>query len=152
MFSWQIQGLAKVKQFLDLTRNNNGEDLLAQRHGGTPRGIFRDHGLRWQKLTSMCRTRVSINVSEYARQKCVARARPVGAQCARALNRRAAFLFHVDTCIFPRDKTGLTMGKPEVNLTFFFFSMGKCPERNSPNIFAFLLFIHGNFIYGCMAI
>jgi hypothetical protein len=23
------------------------------------------------------------------------------------------------TCIFPRDKTGLTMGKPEVNLTFF---------------------------------
>ncbi len=70
----------------------------------------------------MCRNRVSINVSKYARQKCVARARPVGAQCARALNRRAAFLFHVDTCIFPRDKTGLTMGKPEVNLTFFFFS------------------------------
>jgi hypothetical protein len=31
---------------------------------------------------------------------------------------RAAFLFHVDTCIFPWDKTGLTMGKPEVNLTF----------------------------------
>ena len=24
----------------------------------------------------------------------------------RALNRRAAFLFHVDTCIFPRDETG----------------------------------------------
>ena len=56
------------------------------------------------------------------RRACVARARPLGAQCgvarARALNRRAAFLFHVDTCIFPRDKTGLTMGIPEVNLTF----------------------------------
>jgi hypothetical protein len=25
---------------------------------------------------------------------------------AHALNRRAAFLFHVETCIFPRDKTG----------------------------------------------
>ena len=37
---------------------------------------------------------------------------------ARALNRRAAFLFHVDLSIFPRDKTGLTMGKPEVNPTF----------------------------------
>jgi hypothetical protein len=35
------------------------EDLLAQRHGGTPRGIFRGHGLRWQRLTSMCRNRVS---------------------------------------------------------------------------------------------
>jgi hypothetical protein len=38
--------------------------------------------------------------------------------CGPALSRRAAFSFHVDTCIFPRDKTGLTMGKPEVNLTF----------------------------------
>ena len=37
---------------------------------------------------------------------------------ARALNRCAAFSFHVDTCIFPRDKTGLTMGKPAVNPTF----------------------------------
>ena len=37
---------------------------------------------------------------------------------ARALSRRAAFSFHVDTCIFPRDKTVLTMGKPEVNPTF----------------------------------
>jgi hypothetical protein len=80
-----VGGLAKAKQFLDLTRNNNNEDLLAQRHGGTkPRGIFRGHGLRWQKLTSMCRNRVNINVSEKARQKCVVRARPVGAQCARA--------------------------------------------------------------------
>ena len=43
------------------------------------------------------------------------------AMCARALKRRAAFLFHVDTCIFPRDKTGLTMGKPGVNLTFFHY-------------------------------
>ena len=29
-----VGGLAKAKQFLDLTRNNNGENLLAQRHGG----------------------------------------------------------------------------------------------------------------------
>ena len=42
-----------------------------------------------------------------ARQECV----------ARALNRHAASLFHVNTCIFPWDKTGLTMGKPEVNPT-----------------------------------
>ena len=53
--------------------------------------------------------------------KCVARARPVGAQCARSRSKgaRAALLFLVGTRIFPRDKTGLTMGKPEVNLTFF---------------------------------
>ena len=37
---------------------------------------------------------------------------------ARALSRRAAFSFHVDTSIFSRDKTVLTMGKPEVNPTF----------------------------------
>jgi hypothetical protein len=33
--------------------------------------------------------------------------------------------------------------------------MGKCPERNSrnrPHIFAFLILLHGNFIYGYMAI
>ena len=30
---------------------------------------------------------------------------------------RAAFSFHVDTCIFPRDKTGQTMGKPKVNFS-----------------------------------
>ena len=29
---------------------------------------------------------------------------------ARAFSRRAAFPFHMDTSIFPRDKTGLTMG------------------------------------------
>ena len=37
-------------------------------------------------------------------QNCVVRTNPVGAQ-----NARVAFSFHVDTCIFPRDKTGLTM-------------------------------------------
>ncbi len=37
---------------------------------------------------------------------------------ARALSRRAAFSFHVDTSIFSRDKTVLTMGEPEVNPTF----------------------------------
>ena len=40
-----------------------------------------------------------------------------------ALKRRAAFLFLVGTCIFPRDKTGLTMGKPEVNLTCMYLCM-----------------------------
>ena len=40
---------------------------------------------------------------------------------ARALSRRAAFSFHVDTSIFSRDKTVLTMGKPEFNPTFFAF-------------------------------
>ena len=50
---------------------------------------------------------ISFNMLYSARQECV----------ARALNRRAASLFQVDTCIFPRDKTGLTMGKPEVNPT-----------------------------------
>ena len=37
---------------------------------------------------------------------------------ARALSRRAAFSFHVDTSIFSRDKTVLTMGEPEVNPIF----------------------------------
>ena len=31
---FKILAKAKAKQFLDLTRNNNGEDLHAQRHGG----------------------------------------------------------------------------------------------------------------------
>ena len=30
-----VGGLAKAKQFLDLTRNNNEEDLLPQRHVGS---------------------------------------------------------------------------------------------------------------------
>ena len=30
-----VGGLAKAKQFLDLTRNNNVEDLLTQRHVGS---------------------------------------------------------------------------------------------------------------------
>ena len=42
---------------------------------------------------------------------CVARA-----QSARGL--AACFSFHEDTCIFPRDETGLIIGKPEVNPTF----------------------------------
>ena len=83
---------------------------------GTPRGVFRGHGLRWQKLTSRCCNRVSERRA-FA-ELCGARKPSRRAKCARALNRRAAFSFHVDTCIFPRDKTGLTMGKPEVNLTF----------------------------------
>ncbi len=41
------EGIAtKAKQFLNLTRNNNNEDLLAQRHGGKPRCVFRGHDLR----------------------------------------------------------------------------------------------------------
>ena len=35
MFSWQMQDLAKAKQFLDLTRKNNIEDLLPQRQVGS---------------------------------------------------------------------------------------------------------------------
>ena len=30
-----VGGLAKAKQFLDLTRNNDDEDLLPQRHVGS---------------------------------------------------------------------------------------------------------------------
>ena len=32
---FKILAMAKAKQFLDLTRNYNGEDLHAQRHGDT---------------------------------------------------------------------------------------------------------------------
>ena len=72
---------------------------------GTPRGVFRGHGLRWQKLTSRCCNRVSERRA-FA-ELCGAHKPSRRAKCARALNRRAAFSFH----------TGLTMGKPEVNLT-----------------------------------
>ena len=37
---------------------------------------------------------------------------------ARALGMRAALSFHEEICIISRDKTELTMGKPEVNSTF----------------------------------
>jgi hypothetical protein len=85
-----VGGLTKARQVLDLTRNNNAEDLLHQRRV-----------LTWRAKIG----------SKYFLFLCV----------ARALNRRAAFSFHVDTCIFPRDKTGLTMGKPEVvNLTLIY--------------------------------
>jgi hypothetical protein len=71
---------------------------------------------------------------------CGARTLSRRAVCARTLNRRASVLFHVDTCIFSRDKTGLIMGKPEVNLTFLagvcvliFFrerKFSRAPERS----------------------
>ena len=119
-----VGGLAKAKQFLNLTSNNNNEDFLAQRHGGSHVASSvvmvcagrSSHQCAVAGLTSMCRKRRARSVwcahAQSARSVC---ARAV---CARTLNRRAAVLFHVDTCIFSRDKTGLTMGKPEVNFTF----------------------------------
>ena len=80
-------------------------------------------------LTSMCRKR-------RARSVWCAHAQSARSVRARTLNRRAAVLFHVDTCIFPRDKTGLTMGKPEVNLTFIrLLSDGPCKTFWLPAIF-----------------
>ena len=84
--SWQIQDnkqryLAKAKQFLNLTRNNNDDDLLPQRHVGSHvaasvvtvcAGRDEQHQCAVIGLTSMCRNR---------REVCGARASSIGAQC-----------------------------------------------------------------------
>ena len=88
-------GLAKAKRALDLRRNNNAEDLLPPRHAGNHVG----HGLRWQRSASI---------------SCVGAPRVCGARAQSA----PGLIVPMDTCIFTRDKTGLTMGKAEVNTTF----------------------------------
>ena len=95
-----LGGLAKAKQVLDLTRNKNAEDLLPQRHAGNHVAA---------SVVTVC---TGSDQLQYA---------VIGApeECGARAQARPSCLFHVDTTyIFPRDKTGLTMGKPEVNPTF----------------------------------
>jgi hypothetical protein len=70
----------------------------------------------------MCRNRVS-DRRAFA-EVCGARMPSRRAVCARAQSARGLFVPR-GACIFPRDKTGLTMGKPEVNHTL---TLGLCLE------------------------